>query len=209
MLDPNIAAWIRQNAAATVEVSRANGVNLDYTVVTLLSASMQISQAQRWYQQAADAGDPSRHEVANRTASQIGCYVGEVMVRNFGAEWHSLNNQIWLQKGSEQFPIFQIVLDDLTTGKTNLFAVTSRITGKSFIELAAEQKSGASSDAAALAREMQEAAAIAVREVKGLDYSHASLTALQGALVKLQGMIASSPEHKGAIMKASLKKFGA
>jgi hypothetical protein len=208
-VDAALQEKMRQYAERAVQVALENmKLKLDYQWQTLATMDEVVDSFHRFV-----AGKGADQDFVQKATVTCGAYVGEIVRRTHGGHWmqDSPHQLPWLWVSRGRFDILTRVHQRIANGTPP--------TLRAYWDEIAQQSQSATSgkpqyDYAALTEEMKKAAAVAVQDVKAmlkreLDFTPASLPALQDALVRVREMITMAPEHKTAVVNASLKKYGA
>jgi hypothetical protein len=208
-VDAALQEKMRQYAERAVQVAIENmKLKLDYQWQTLATMDEVVDSFHRFVLAKGD-----KQEFIHNATTTYGAYVGEVVRRTHGGHWmqDSPHQPPWLWVSGGRFDILTRVHQRITSG-------TPPTLRAYWDEVAQESRSATSAkpqyDYTALTEEMKKSAAVAVQDVKAmlkreLDFTRASLPVLHDALVRVREMIAMAPEHKTAVVNASMKKYGA
>ena len=207
-------------------VRKKEGVTLDYTLSSLALASAVALDYGEIYRNKSELKDPRMEAFFVEAVYQLTGYFGEVYCRHFGASWIIKDDpdDVLIQVGKAELPLYRDACDTLKLGNgalTRRFLEVEEAAG----DLLRATPSGIEKSPAEIAHALQcahksvkagieEAAAMAVQDVKAmlkqdLDGTPATFLLLEEALLRLRAMISSAPEQKSAIVKASVKKYGA
>jgi hypothetical protein len=158
-------------------VRNKKGVTLDYSPSSLIVASNMVQEYHTVYKRASEANEPRTETMLIEATYQLTGYFGEVYRRHFGGTWiiNDDPDDVLVQVGKAQFPLYRDAIDELKLGQPALVLRFPKIqeASKDFLR---DAKSKADANASALptsksdslpiAKEMEDASAITVRDVK-------------------------------------------
>jgi hypothetical protein len=206
-------------------VRKKKGVALDYTPSSLVLASDVALDYGEIYRSKSELRDPRVETFFVEAVYQLTGYFGEVYCRHFGASWIIKDDpdDVLIQVGKTELPLYRDACDTLKLGNGALSRRFLAIeeAAKVLLRAAPSESAPPAEPASALEyalgsleTDIQEAAAMAIQDVKAmlkqdLDGTPATLPLLEEALLQLRAMISSAPEQKSAIVKAAVRKYGA
>lgn len=130
---------MRSYAEKAVEMARSRGVDLDYSLKSVYQVEEMAAASRRRTEGRlhADASgdpspdwDPSEYPDYSELALALGAYIGEVMRRRWGGNWHNPGQGARLRLGNEDLNPCGLAYFRLTQGHDNLAQYVRRVAKK-------------------------------------------------------------------------------